>query len=66
MKTSEGEIGSFVERVYAFCTFWDPDLGAYAVDAMRVMQLVGICVVILLTIVIGGFVLKNKRKVKVA
>lgn len=52
IEASEGEVGSFFERVLQSCLTYDPDTGNYKVAAMTVMQIGGALTVLALTYMI--------------
>ena len=41
LEASNGKIGTTMDRVFLWCFHYDPDAGAYTVQAVRVMQLGG-------------------------
>jgi len=41
LEASDGKIGTTIDRVFMWCFHYDPDAGAYTVQAVRVMQLGG-------------------------
>jgi protein SCO1/2 len=63
LDASEGKVAkSLADRVLHFCFRYDPNEGAYTLQAMRVMQLGGVLTLIFLGGLIGGFLLLERRK----
>ena len=67
LKATEGEIaGSIADFVLNFCYTYDPTRGAYTLEAMRLMRVVGVLTVIGLCVLIGGYRLREIRRFKSA
>ncbi len=67
VETSAGEIGTIVDRIVLTCFAFDPHAGKYSRLAMGVMQAGGALTAILITsIVIGFLVWERKRSARVA
>lgn len=65
LKATEGEIAdSIADFVLNFCYTYDPTRGAYTLEAMRLMQVVGVLTVAGLSVLIGGNRLREIRRKK--
>jgi protein SCO1 len=66
LEASQGTIGSTWERFLLYCYHYDADQGRYALAALAIMRAGGALTVLVLSCVIGGFWLRDRRKVRVA
>jgi protein SCO1/2 len=55
---SEKKIGTLADKVLLYCFHYDPTLGKYSAHALNLVRLGGILTLLLL----GGFILKNRKK----
>jgi protein SCO1/2 len=62
IEASEGELGTFVDGLSLWCFNFDPDRGAYTVQAIRVMQLgAGLTLFIVALIVVPVWIRSRKK-----
>jgi len=61
IEASENRIGTIADKVLLYCFHYDPSVGKYSAYAINLIRLGGIVTVLLL----GGFILKMRRKEKV-
>jgi protein SCO1/2 len=61
VEASEGKVGTTLDRVLLTCFHYDAYAGKYNVVAMNVMRLGGITTVLLLSAVISGWLIKERR-----
>jgi protein SCO1/2 len=66
LEASKGKIGSTWERFILYCYHYDADQGRYALAAMSIMRVGGALTVLVLSCVIGGFWLRDRRKSQAA
>lgn len=65
LDASDGKVAkSITDRVLHFCFSYDPDAGAYTVQAMQVMRLGGVLTMAFLAVLIGGYLLIERRRKK--
>jgi len=63
LDASDGKVAkSLADRMLHFCFSYDPEAGAYTVQAMRLMRLGGIVTMTFLAVLIGGYLLLERRK----
>ncbi len=62
LEASEGKIGSTIDRVLLYCFHYDPDAGGYVIFAANVMKLGGLLTLILLTVFLGLFWVREMRR----
>lgn len=63
LDASDGKVAkSLADRVLHFCFRYDPEAGAYTVQAMRVMRLGGVLTMAFLAVLIGGYLLLEHRR----
>jgi protein SCO1/2 len=63
LDASEGKIArSLMDRVLHFCYQFDPDAGAYTIQAMQLMRLGGLLTMVLLIGLIGGLFVYERRR----
>jgi len=66
LEASRGKIGSTWERFIMYCYHYDADQGRYALAALSMMRMGGALTVLVLGFVIGGFWLRDRRRLPVA
>ncbi len=65
LDASEGKVAkTLLDRALHFCFQWDPNEGAYTLQAMQVMRLAGAATLLFLVLMIGGFLLVERRRRK--
>jgi len=65
LDASDGKVAkSIADRVLHFCFRYDPNEGAYSLQAMQVMRLAAGATLLFLIIMIGGFLLVERRRRK--
>lgn len=65
LDASDGKVAkSIADRVLHFCFRYDPNEGAYSLQAMQVMRLAAGATLFFLIVMIGGFLLVEKRRRK--
>jgi protein SCO1 len=65
LDASEGKVAkSIADRVLHFCFRYDPNEGAYTLQAMQVMRLAAVATLLFLVVMIGGFLLVERRRKK--
>lgn len=64
LESSQGKIGSFVDRVLMYCYHYDPQQRKYSFKVMKVMQAGGGLIFLFLTLLLGPVWIKNFRKQK--
>jgi protein SCO1/2 len=62
LEASKGTIGSTWERFILYCYHYDADRGRYAPAALSIMRAGGALTVLVLSLVIGGFWLRDRRR----
>jgi protein SCO1/2 len=62
VESSEGKVGSAVDRVLLLCFHYDPATGKYAATAMAFVRLGGLLVVVILAVVLGRAWYRDWRK----
>jgi protein SCO1/2 len=64
LEASKGTIGSTWERFILYCYHYDADRGRYALAALSIMRAGGALTVLVLSCVIGGFWLRDRRRLR--
>jgi len=64
LESSEGKIGSTMDRVMLFCFQYDETAGRYGPAAMRIMQAGGVLTLVFLTSLLGIYWLREARKAR--
>jgi protein SCO1 len=62
VKAGEGQVGSLLDRVAAWCYHFDPDEGSFSVQAMRVMQIGSVGGALLLGGLLGSMWAYERRR----
>jgi protein SCO1/2 len=62
MEAGEGEIGDTFDRIMLYCYHYDPQAGGYVMFAGNVMRLGGALTLLLLGLLIGGLIWRERRK----
>jgi protein SCO1/2 len=66
LEASQGTIGSTWERFILYCYHYDANQGRYALAAMSIMRVGGALTVLVLSCLVGGFWLRDRRRLPVA
>lgn len=62
IESSEGKVGSTVDRIILYCYHYDPDAGGYVLFAQNVMMIGGIATVVLLGLLILFLWIRERRR----
>jgi protein SCO1/2 len=64
LESSQGKVGTFIDRVLMYCYHYDPQHRKYSLKVMKVMQAGGGLVFLFLVLLLGPVWIKNYRKQK--
>ncbi|PIO47849.1 MAG: hypothetical protein CMR00_08175 [[Chlorobium] sp. 445] len=62
IEAAQGKIGSTIDRLILSCFHYDASAGSYVPVAMNIMRLGGVLTIIVLTIVVGSFWMRESRR----
>lgn len=62
MEAADGKIGDTFDRILLYCYHYDPKAGGYVMFAGNVMRLGGALTLLLLGLLIGGLIWRERRK----
>jgi len=61
VEASEGKIGSPLDQILLYCYHFDPATGRYTAAIMNIVRLLGVLTVLLVGLMIGGFLRRERR-----
>lgn len=63
VETSEGKVGSLLDRAFVTCFVWDPEANNYAATAKFIMMIGGVVIIVALGLaIIMGFAYERRRR----
>lgn len=62
LEASDGQIGTTVDRIVMWCFHWDPNSGAYVLQAFRAMQVGAVLSAIAVAGILAGMVYVERRR----
>lgn len=65
LDAGKGKVGSVFDRIILFCHVYDPESGAYTLQAMRVMQVAGAATVLVLGAILGALFVGERARRRV-